>query len=206
LGPAAAVQRVDVLKQYPDYDKLSKAAQQLQADLRRLPLTIDAKADPLAADEQKKKLAELGRISALQELLLRAMAVDRVFAPLIFPPMRSAKAIQESLTAEQALLIFFATTPSATAPARLYAFLVTKDKEKYPQWRVNSPSNVVTATQKLLRELGNYGDRRVVPLAQLVKSDWKTPALEIFRELFTPAAGSMETIPAKVEELVIVPD
>jgi CHAT domain-containing protein len=208
LDDEAARQRDTLLAQFKDYGAMAKQVQELKAELQRIPLALDGKADKAAADDQKAKLAEIARLSELQEVLLRQMAVDRVHAPLMFPPKRATKDVQESLAKGQALLIFFATTASAESPSRLYAFLLTHDKEKYPSWAVGDPTGVVRDTQKLLREMGHFARDREVPLAKLRETDWQTPAAEIFKALFSaaPSSGTPEEIPAGTEELVIVPD
>src|SRR5205823_1200502 len=142
LDQQALQQRRDLLVSYPEYDKLAKQVQVLKTDLRRLPLAIDPKADRAAAEEQKSKLAEIARLSGLQEVLLRQLAVDRVFVPVMFPPRRTTAEVQESLVKGQALLIFFATTASSESPSRLYAFLLTRDKKAFPAWELQQSVSV----------------------------------------------------------------
>jgi tetratricopeptide (TPR) repeat protein len=207
LDKVAAQQRQNLLASYPEFDKLSKQVALLKTELRRIPLVVDAKSDASAADEQRKKLAEIARLSSLQEVMLRQMAVDRVFVPALFPPQRSAKEVQESLDKKQALLVFFATTPTVESPGRIFTFLLTSDKAAYPTWAMAEPDNVIGSAAKMLREMGHFARDREIPLAKLRATEWQTRGAEVFKGLFTSApGGTPEAIPAATEELVIVPD
>jgi CHAT domain-containing protein len=214
LDKEAAAQRGDLLlKDYPEYDKMSKQVQRLKAELQRIPLVVDPKADRATADEQARKLAEIAKLSALQETLLRQMAVDRVYCPTMFPPKRSTKEVKESLAKGQALLVFFATTATAESPSQFFVFLLTGDKEKekdkYPSWMAAQPvANFNEAIQKLLREMGHFARDREIPLAQLRSTAWQETGAKIFQQIFTaaPSAGAASAIPPEIEELVIVPD
>ncbi len=207
LDGDAAKQRGELLAQYKDYGALAQQVDQLQTQLQAMPLVIDAK-DRAAAEVQRTKLTEIARLSGQQEVLLRQMAVDRVYAPLLFPPKRSVKQVQGSLAKGCSLLVFFATSPAGKTPAELYAFLLTGAGADYPFWTLaQPPGGFNQATRKLLRELGQFGRDRQVPLAELQKTDWQAPAAEIFEQLFTASpSGTAGTLAAGIEELVIVPD
>jgi hypothetical protein len=139
--------------------------------------------------------------------------VDRVHVPLLFPPQRAAKQVQESLVKGQALLVFFATTPSSETPGQLYAFLLTSPKggakADYPSWLVAQPTgNFNEAIRKLLREMGNLSrDGELRPM-QLENTAWRETAGEIYQQLFTasPVLGAASPLPPDIEELAIVPD
>jgi tetratricopeptide (TPR) repeat protein len=214
LDKDAAAQRGDLLlKEYPEYDKLAKQVQRIKGELQQMPLVIDPKPDRAAAEEQSRKLAEIARLSALQEALLRQLAVDRVHSPTMFPPKRSTKEVKESLPKGQALLVFFATTATAESPSRFFVFLLTGDKEKekdrYPSWMAAQPvASFNEATQKLLREMGHFTRDREIPAAQLRSTAWQDTAGKIFQQIFTaaPSAGAPSPIPMGIDELVIVPD
>ncbi len=209
LDDEAGNQRNALLAHYKEYSALSQQVAQLKTQLQAMPLVIDAAKDRAAADAQKTKLAEIARLSGQQEVLLRQMAVDRVHAPLLFPPKRSVKQVQGSLAKGQSLLIFFATSPAAKSPGELYAFLLTSDAAEYPFWMLSQPpAGFNKATGKLLREMGNFGRDREVPLAELQKTDWQDAAGEIYEQLFaaSPSLGSPGTLNPATQELVIVPD
>lgn len=220
LDQAAAKERVDLLRDYPDYDKLAKQVQQVKADLRRAPLVVDPKTDRPAADEQTRKLAEVARLSAMQEALLRQIGVDRVYAPVMFPPQRSTKEVQALLGKGQAVLVFFATTANAETPSQFYVFLLMsdkdkdKEKDKYPSWKVaQGVAGFNDATQKLLREMGHFARDSELRPAQLQSTAWQARAADIYKQIFTAApssgassGGASSAIPPGIEELVIVPD
>jgi CHAT domain-containing protein len=201
LSAEAARERRDLLVQFDEYQRLAVQATNLRNELQRLPLAIDRAVDAEAFDLQKKKLAELASVGENQEAILRQIAVDRIHAPLIFPPFRKAKEVQDSLPAGHALLVFFST--SATSK-RLYSFLLTRERDKYPTWRVRDPAAAMLAAQKMLREMGNLGENRVVPAAELANNDWQEHAKKVFDELFT--GQTKESLPPKLDELVVVPD
>ncbi len=215
LDQAAAKERADLLRDYPDYDKMAKQVLELKAELRRVPLVVDPKANRAAADEQSRKLGEIARLSAVQESLLRQIGVDRVYAPVMFPPKRSTKEVRASLAKGQAMLVFFATTATAESPSRFFVFLLTSDKDKeedkgkYPSWMVAQGVTAFSeATQKLLRDMGHFARDGELRQAQLQSTAWQTKAADIYKHIFTAAAssGASSAIPPEIEELVIVPD
>ena len=199
-------QRRDLLTKYRDYEKLAAAESQIRKDLSAIPLVTDPDEDRETAERQKKKLGELAAAAAAKEAILRQIAVDRVYAPLVFPPARKTKDVQAALPEGTALLVFLATTPSVKSPSRLYAFLVVKDDKKYPAWRVRDPATMVLASRKMLKAMGNFNERRAVTVDELTATEWRDQAKYVFQQLFTTSEGSSESLPGNMRELVVVPD
>ena len=127
LGNQALLERQSLLTSYPAYKALSQEAEQLRQTLKAAPLVA---ADTVALDRQGKALAQLGKLAAQQEAMLREMAVRREPASIVFPPMRSLRQIRESLAPGQLVLAFY------QAKGDLYAFLFNKDN--YDYWRIKS--------------------------------------------------------------------
>ena len=121
----------------------------------------------------------------------------------MFPPKRKTKEVQEALPDGHGVLIFFATTPPEE---KLYAFLITNDKKKYPHWQVRNLSALKRKARQMLREMGNINDRRAVSVKELQESDWKKSAGSVYTELFSSWKRTKESLPRDLEELVIVPD
>jgi CHAT domain-containing protein len=192
LTPAAAVQRQDLLVHYPNYDRWGQQAEALRVELRREPL---APADEEAARKQGEALTELAKLSALQEAVLREMALRREPADLIFPPLVKTEDAQAKLPKGTCALVFFQTTRG------LYGFLLSN--ARYAAWRIKSPAAVQKALVKLLRDLGNYDANRELTLKDLQNDAWRTSARELSAALFE---DSQIDLSQGIEELVIVPD
>ncbi|MGC3966009.1 MAG: hypothetical protein QM775_01150 [Pirellulales bacterium] len=104
LSSQAGLQRQALLTQFPAYEKLSQQAAALRAELGRMPIIID---DPEQAKLQAAKLAELEKASRDQEIMLKVMAVRRLPADIVFPPIRTVEEVQKALPKEHGLLVFF---------------------------------------------------------------------------------------------------
>jgi hypothetical protein len=196
LDPKAALVRRDIVLQYPEYEARNAQVKQLRANLSAMPLVND---DPAAKKAQAETLASLARLSLEQEALLRQIAVRREPAPLVFPPLVSTKALQQSLPDNQAALIFYASSRA------VYGFLLGKNG--YSAWRVIRPTALASQVKKLLRDMGNYEANRVVPLPELADDAWKRTAAQVAEEMFRTSAGAQRAqIAPNVQELVIVPD
>ncbi len=193
LEPKIALQRRDILQQYPEYQQRMDQVKQVRDALAKMPLVVD---DALAKKAQAEQLATLTKLSLDQETLLRQIAVRREPAAMLFPFLVSTKAIQQAMPAGQALWVFFNT------PRALYSFLI--DKQSYGAWKVANPKEVNARTMKLLKEIGNYDGNRPVPMSDLTSDTWKKASQDLSKEIFK--LNTKVTFPPKLQELVIVPD
>jgi len=196
LDQTAVQQRLALVGRYTGYVERANKAKQLQAELRQMPLAI-ASTDKEAAQQQAGKLAELAKLSAEQEVILREMALRREPCSLVFPPVRSTKQVQELLPKGHGLLTFFSTARQS------WAFLMTKDK--YGYWQIkSSPKTFLTRLQSMLQEWGNYEQNKEVKAEELLDDRWKTPAKEVLELLSTGSKADLGD--GTFEELAIVPD
>lgn len=193
LTDTARLQRQKLRNGYPAYAQLSQQAAALRDQLQKLPLA------PVDAQEKKQQaelLAELGRVSQAQDLLLRQMAVRREPASFVFPPQRSFQQIKESLGEDTALLAFFSTS------RYVYAFYV--DDKNYANWQAATPAAVHRVAAQFLRELGSADSSRALPLNELTNDTWKATGQRILSGLLKPARVTLPQ--PKHRELIVVPD
>ncbi|MGH7135148.1 MAG: tetratricopeptide repeat protein, partial [Pirellulales bacterium] len=145
LDQTALMQRQALEVRFPAYVEKSQRVRKLRNELRRLPLMTD---EQEVAEQQSQMLKELATLSGEQEVLLRQMSVGREPANLVFPPLRSFKQVQDSLTEGQSLLVFFDTSRYT------YSFLIEKDKYNYNE--VKPPKNFRTNIRTMLQNWGNF--------------------------------------------------
>ena len=192
INPAIQLQRTELLTRYPRYAELAKAVRKLRAELTAMPLAAVG-AD--AQREQSAKLAELGKLSAEQETLLREMAVGREAADLAFPPLRKTKDVQAALPRRQYMLAFFATRDST------YAWLMSSDR--CAMWKIESPPLLEKKIAALLRTIGNIDADHELPRDKLADETWKGASRDVVAAL---VAGSKVNLAGAIDELIIVPD
>jgi tetratricopeptide (TPR) repeat protein len=193
LTAEVQLQRQELLTRYPKYGPIAEQAKRLKAELISVPL--DA-ASPDAARVQADKLAELGRVSAEQECLLREMAVRRENAEMLFPPLRTVKDIQTTIEPRQFIWTFFATGDG------VYSWLISKNR--CAAWKIESPSAVLEQkSAALLKSIGNVEGVHDFPRTQLADESWHAIARDAFDAL---TSGSKVNFRARIDELVIVPD
>ena len=197
-GPEAALDtksqlhRRDMQVEFPDYEKLSRRARELRAELTRNPPVPEGND---ATTLQRKQLAELGQLSLRQEALLREIAVRREPAGLVFPPLRTTDEIQKALPKGHALLVFFTTS------RHLYAFLL--NHERYAYWQVGSPAALKKQAMGMLRDMGHFDQNREFTLKELDNGKWQKSAETV---LATILKGSKADLTTDFDQLVIVPD
>jgi tetratricopeptide (TPR) repeat protein len=192
LDPHTLLQRQDLLARYPKYGDYAKQVRQLRDDLAAAPLVADGKD---ALRKQSDMLAEIGRISGLQEQILREMAVRREASDLAFPPLRKTKDVQATLPNRSLMLIFFSTSHNT------YACLMSK--ERYKLWKIDSPPTLEKRVVAMLRGLGNFDANREVAQSQLMDEAWRHSARDATESLL---AGSGVNLYQNIDELIIVPD
>jgi len=192
LGQQEQLLRRDLLARYPAYAQLAQNSQELRARLEAMPLVA---ADGPQLRAQSDELAALAETSAHQEAILRAIAVRREPAALVFPPLRSTADIQKSLGDGCAVLAFFATQ------RHLYAFLL--NRQRYTYWRIGSPATLTRRITELLREMGHFQSNHELSIKELSQTKWKQSAKEVLEMMLK---GSQADFSQPFDELVIVPD
>lgn len=192
LPDAAALQRQTLLVKFPGYAELSRQATAVREQLAALPL---APVDETQIKQQKALLGQLSKISGLQELGLREIAVRREPSDLVFPRLRTTEQIREAMLEGQISLYFFSTSRA------MYAFLFTK--ENYAYWQIDSPQAVLKQATSMLREMGMFEKNLPLTTAQLSGTSWKKPARDLLNLLTKNAKPDFWD---RYDELVIVPD
>lgn len=192
LPPEVVLQRQTILTQFPSYEKLSQHARDLRNQLASMPLTTT---DPAQAKQQAALLVDLQKTSEQQEVTLKAVALRRLPAELIFPPRRTVEETQKLLPHKHALLTFYVGARST------WGFLMTNDKFGY--WPISSPPEAIKALVGVLQGFGNYEENKKLTPADLANEAWRKPARSLFDLL---VKESKSDLPYGFEELVIVPD
>ncbi len=191
LPEPAQLQRQHLLATYPTYDGISKQARQIRQKLEAMPPVAEEKA---AAQQQAKALEELAAVSALQEALLREIALRREPSDLVFPPLKTTREILQGLPKGNALLAFLATSRG------LYGFLLAD--QQYTYWQVKSATFVGKQAQALLREMGHHEQNRVLAYKELSDARWKQSAEQLLKMLLEGSRADL----SQIRELAIVPD
>ena len=194
LDPQVLLERQNILTQFPQYADYSKQVKKLRAELARQPLVADS---PKEARAESDKLAEIGRISQLQETLLREIALRRQAAELVFPPLRETRDVQAALPPRSALLVFYATGHDT------YAFLMSK--QKYTAWKLESPPVLEKKLSALLKAIGNFDGSHEIPESQLADPNWRQAARDLTDALMA-GSNSKVSLATGIDELVVVPD
>ncbi|HKD38028.1 MAG TPA: CHAT domain-containing protein, partial [Pirellulales bacterium] len=187
------LQRQELLTRYPKYGPLAERAKRLKTELTSVPLAASA---PDALRVQADKLAELGRVSAEQECILREISIGHENAEMLFPPLRTVKDVQITIEPRQFIWTFFTTGDG------VYSWLISKNRSAF--WKIDSsPAVLEQKTAALLRAIGNVEGVREFPASQLADEGWRAAARDSFDAL---TSGSKVNFRAKIDELVIVPD
>jgi hypothetical protein len=192
LPSQASLQRQALLTQFPAYEQLSQHAAALRAELGRMPIIIE---DPEQAKVQAAKLAELEKASRDQEIMLKVMAVRRLPADIVFPPIRTVEEVQKALPKEHALLVFFTGARSS------WGFLMTD--EKFGYWLLPNMQDVQKKLVAVLQGLGNHDENKVLVADDLRGTGWQQDSRELFDML---TKESKAGLPYGFKELAIVPD
>ena len=192
LSDAAKRDRQNLRVDYPAYVELSQKAAAIREAVAREDVLPD---DPQLQRSLAGPLKELAIISALQETMLREMAIRRQPCERAFPPRRSAKDIQEQLRDGQIVLVFFATSRS------MHAFAMSKDE--YSHWLLDKPAALRTQVANLLRAMGNYDANSSLDNVKLSDEGWKQLAAEMLKSIIRGADPDEWD---QFKELIIVPD
>ncbi len=192
VDPVVMVERQNLLTKFPAYDGYAKQVRQLRADLGAAPLAPDK---PEEQRKQADKLAELSRVSQLQENLLRQIALRREAADLVFPPIRSTRDVQNALAPRQLMLVFFTTSHHT------HAWLMSR--ERYAYWKIEAPAQVEKRMTTLLRALGNIDANHDIAQDRLGDEIWHPAARDLSDALL---AGSKVNLSDNIDELLVIPD
>ena len=192
LSQQTTLQRQALFTQFPAYEKLSRQAASLRADLAQLPLVSE---DPAIVKQQAGKLAELDKVVRDQEMLLKVMALRRAAADLVFPPQRSVEDVQKALPPNHAVLTFF------VGQRGMLGFLMTNDKFGY--WPIANPAEAQKKLVGVLQAMGNYDDNRPLSADDLKSDAWRAAGRELL-DLLTK--DSKASLPYGFRELTVVPD
>ena len=188
------LQRQNILTSYPQYTAYSKQVKKLRGELAGQPLVADS---PKATRVQADKLAEIARISGLQETLLREIALRREAAELVFPPLRHTRDVQAAMPPRSALLVFFKTSSNT------YAFLMSK--RQYMHWKLESPPLLEKDLSALLKKIGNFDANHEILESQLSDDGWRQAARDLTDALMA-GSNSKVNLGDGIDELVVVPD
>jgi hypothetical protein len=192
LSEKAMLQRQDLLVKFPKYAEASKKGAELRAELEAAPLTAG---DDPAAKELNDKRQELAKVSTLQELMLRDIALRREPAEFAFPPLFEGIDFKTLLKPGQLLLSYLATTN------KVHAFALTHDR--YGHWLIESPAKLKTDLVELYKGWGQHDKVQPVNLDDLKQDKWRTAAERLMKTL----TNNMKPQDwEKYDEVIIVPD
>ena len=146
----------------------------------------------------------LEKVSVLQEIMLRSIALSRTKSPVVFPPHYTLKEIQDQLPEGTSMLVFFA------ARGRLHGFMINRNE--YEMWPISAKVDALRPPiSAYLSALGNTGAIKEVAAKDLredvkwtaaeeKKLEWKKRGNDLFKMLL------QTTKEPNFTELVIVPD
>lgn len=191
LTQQALLQRQDLLGRYPNYAKLAAQSVAVRNELGTLPLVPD---DPGQIKKQGALFEQLAEVSASQELILREIALRREPSEFVFPPLRTMKEIQETMSDDQLVLAYLATDQYIAG----YALA----KDKHAAWQLDTKATLGQIA-KLLGQMGLNERKLAIDVKTLKDPGWRDTSAQLLRQLSNNA--DPETWGA-YRELVIVPD
>lgn len=192
LSDRANQQRRDLLARYPNFVELANQAAELRAKLEKGELAPE---EEEAAKSRTDEFLQLAKISALQEIIVHDMAVERIAADAVFPPPLVVKDLQAKLPQGTLVFAYVATSRGITG--------VALNNEKFMAFPVASPNKVRADVAELLKRIGNRDGQQPVDAKTLRDDSWKQIARRLLPLLTndTPADAW-----DKIDEVVIVPD
>ena len=191
LPSDASLQRQQLLNASPAYRDLAAAGSQLEQQLQ---------SDPLLAQGDLGNKALAGRFAAwnknaeAREHILLQIAVSRLPAAMLFPPLHNAQELQQALADGEALVVFH------TAAGNLYGFLVTSGGVDI--WQPGDQRRLPAALAAMLRDLGNYSANRTIAFEELQDEKWRASSTTMYEALF----ANSRLDPRKATSLIFVPD
>jgi hypothetical protein len=191
LPTDASLQRQQLLNASPAYRDLAAQAAQTERGLQDDPLLAQGKLDDKSLAD---RFDDWNENAETREHILLQMAVSRLPATILFPPLRKTEDLQRALADKEALVVFH------TAGGNLYGFLVTDNGVHI--WQPTDVRRLPAALSALLRDLGNYSANRSIAIEDLKKDDWQSAAAAMYQMLLD---GS-RLDPKQTTSLIIVPD
>ena len=185
-------QRQRLASRIPPWKDTAQKAAALKAQLNQLPVV------PVSPEDKTSYLRttkELVKVSENQEAMLKQLALRPDPASRMFPPLLSLDQLQTRLQPGQAVL---ALTVSGRTT---HATLISADKQ-YKHWQLPQ-SPIKQSLVSLMRDIGNYDAKQVLPADRLTRTTWKKTATKLFEPL--AAQLTKETL-QDIQELIIVPD
>lgn len=192
LTDSAWLQRQDFLLKYPAYGELARQAGVTKTELSRLPLVPP---DDDTAKKQIELLASLGKLSALQEVLLHDVALRRDPSEFVFPPIMELKQIQKETPPGQLTLSFLNTSRN------VYAFAITKDK--FQVWQLPEAAKIMPVVAAMYKGLGMFDRNHALDSKDLAGENWKASAARILEILTNKAKPEVWD---QFTDVVVVPD
>jgi CHAT domain-containing protein len=192
LNAKALLQRQDLLNKYPNYDQASLRVTTLQQELDKLPLL------PTDEEERKKQaglLAELAKISALQEVILRNIALRREPSDYVFPPDLDVKQLQKALPERTLVLAYI------NISGKLMGFAL--GREKYATFPVATALQVKNDLAGMYKAWGLREKNQLVDAKDLMNESWRSTARRLLKSLTNNIKDENW---ANFDEVVIVPD
>ena len=187
--------RESLTVEYPDFGDSLKATSEIMQRLNALPTVPNNRDD---AKTQEALFAELMKVAARQEALLRFIAAGRVRIPYVFPPVYTVEEVQKRMPLDTAILSFI------DAEGDLYGFMI--GKENLDAWRVGPTDAVGAAVSIFLKTIGNADGSRVVEAEQLNDDSWKVQGSRL-REIVLGATDvEADRFNIVFSKLVVVPD
>ena len=192
LTQQATLQRQDLLGRYGNYAKLSTQAATLRNELEKLPLPPEKPED---VKKQTQLFDQLAQASTAQELILQDIALRREPSEFVFPPLRTVKEIQQSLTEEQLVLAY------SVSERYILGFAMSKDKSS--AWQIESPAAVVKQVGELLKQMGLADRKFGLDPASLKDEAWKATSAALLQKLTNSGNSSAWDT---YRELIVIPD
>ena len=192
LSETAMRQRQSIREKYPKYVELSKSASTLRSALADSPLVPDA---PGAAAMQDEQVNQLDKTSVSQEVILWQIALSREMSDLVFPRLRTTKAIQAQLAPTELALVYHQVGKS------LHAFMLSRDN--YAHWQVKLAARVPREVSLLYRSMGFVDGFRPLSSSQLVDPRWKQPSERLLSQLIEEKQHGFWN---RFDQLTVVPD
>jgi tetratricopeptide (TPR) repeat protein len=191
LPTEAALERQQLLANYPAYRDLSTAGAQLYQQLRNGPIVAQGGSEGQTLMDQ---LAAWSQNVSARENLLLAMALSPVPSTTVFPPLRTTAELQQKLAAGEALVVFH------EAAGNLYGLLLSKTDSH--AWQLENDKQVERTVTDMLRVLGNFGPNREMGAVDLKDDKWPEAATHAYAAIFSDARLDL----TKTTSLAIVPD
>jgi tetratricopeptide (TPR) repeat protein len=192
LDEKATLQRQALLVKYPKYGEVSLQASRVTSELDRLPLI------PEKEEERKRQhdlLAQLAKLSAVQEVMLRNIALRPEPSEYVFPPALNVKALQAKLPERTLVLCYI------NIGGKLFGFAV--GKQRYASFPVDTLPRLKAELTGVLKTWGHLDKNQTIDAKDLNNATWNTGARRLLKALSNNMKDESWT---QFDELVVVPD